>query len=83
MRKIREEVGARGGRAISRGAMYATVSRLERKGLLKRGAYRIGAGGQQQQNFRVTDEGLDRLRTADRRMQRMRLGLEAILEAKS
>ena len=61
--------------------MYATVSRLERKGLLKRGARQAGAGGQQQQNFEVTEEGLNRLRTAHRRLQRMRMGLEAILDA--
>ena len=82
VRRIREEVANRGGRSISRGAMYATVSRLERKGLLQRGERHLGAGGQQQQNFDVTEEGLTRLRTAHQRLQRMRSGLETILDAK-
>ncbi|MEM1177286.1 MAG: PadR family transcriptional regulator [Acidobacteriota bacterium] len=83
VRQIREEVATRGERSISRGAMYATVSRLEKKGLLRRGAHEVGAGGQQLQPFEVTGEGLARLRATHRRLRRMRSGLESILDAES
>jgi DNA-binding PadR family transcriptional regulator len=81
VQRIREEVGARGGRRLSRGATYTTLSRMEGKGLLKLGVREPAQGGRAVNHFELTDEGLATLRTAQRRLSRMRDGLESILES--
>lgn len=78
--RIREEVAQRGGRALSRGATYATVARLERKGFLSISVEDPGAGGRPLHHFSVTKRGLETLRTAQQHLVRMRAGLESILE---
>jgi PadR family transcriptional regulator, regulatory protein PadR len=78
--RIREEVAKRGGRALSRGATYATVGRLERKGLLSLSIKDPGAGGRPMHHFSVTKRGLETLRTAQQHLIRMRAGLESILK---
>jgi PadR family transcriptional regulator, regulatory protein PadR len=78
--RIREEIAERGGRALSRGATYATVARLERKGLLSLTIEEGGAGGRPVHHCRVTKRGLETLRTAQQHLVRMRAGLEAILK---
>ncbi len=80
VRRIREEVADRGGRPISRGAMYATVSRLEKKGFLKRDSQEAEQG-RTQHHFEVTRQGLATLRTAQRYLTQMRAGLESILDS--
>jgi DNA-binding PadR family transcriptional regulator len=79
--RIREEVARRGGRALSRGATYATVGRLERKGFLSLNTKVPAAGGRPMHHFTVTKSGLETLRTAQRHLIRMRAGMESILEA--
>jgi DNA-binding PadR family transcriptional regulator len=78
--RIREEVANHGGRALSRGATYATVARLERKGLLSLTNEDPGAGSRPTHHFTVTKRGLETLRTAQQHMARMRAGLESILK---
>lgn len=79
--RIRSEVAERGGRELSRGAMYATLSRLERKGFLEVGTPEPVAGQRARHHFTLTDEGLTALRTAHQNLARMRAGLESIVEA--
>jgi PadR family transcriptional regulator, regulatory protein PadR len=83
VRRIRSEVAKRGGRELSRGATYATVNRLERKGFLALDVEEPEDGGRARYHFEVTREGLEALRTAQRRLSRMRAGLESILDARS
>ena len=71
----------RGGRELSRGATYATVSRLERKGFLAHIIEEPSGGGRAKHYFEVTTEGLETLRTAQRYLTSMREGLESILDA--
>lgn len=80
-RRIQEEVARRGGRQLSRGATYATVSRLERKGFLALSIKEPSGGGRAKHYFEVTEDGLGTLRTAQRYVIRMRAGLESILDA--
>ena len=81
VRRIREEIGKRGGRRLSRGATYATVSRLQRKGFLALHATRAASADRAEHRFEVTSEGLETLRIAQRHLNRMRVGLESILDA--
>jgi DNA-binding PadR family transcriptional regulator len=81
VRRIREEIGERGGRRLSRGATYATVSRLERKGLLTLHVKQAVSGGRADHRFEVTSQGLETLRTAQAHFDCMRAGLESILDA--
>ena len=81
VRRIRHEVGHRGGRELSRGATYATLSRLERKGFLEVGTEEPAAGGRAEHRFAITKKGLETLRTAQRYLAQMRAGLESILDA--
>ena len=79
---IRDEVATRGGRQLSRGATYATLSRLGRKGFLEPlRRPETATSGRATNHFQVTEEGLAVLRTAQRNLLRMRSGLEAILDA--
>ena len=78
--RIREEIAERGGRPLSRGATYATVARLERKGLLSLSIKDPGAGARPMHHFSVTKKGLETLRTAQQHLIRMRAGLESILK---
>ena len=82
-RRIREVVGTTGGRAISRGALYATLSRLVRKAYLDQAVRDPGEGGRVAQHFAVSDLGLTVLRTSQARLHRMRVGLERVLELPS
>jgi len=78
---IRDEIEARSGRGVARGAVYVTLDRLETKGLL---ASRLdGApperGGHPRRYFRVTQAGLSHLRHSLSALDRMRAGLEPLL----
>ena len=83
VRRIREEIAERGGRRLSRGALYATLSRLERKGLLGVSVRQPNEVGRAIHHFELTREGLATLRTAQLHLSRMRAGLESILEPSS
>lgn len=80
---IRDEVATRAGRELSRGATYATVSRLERKGFLDRPIESGEASGAGPHLFTVTEDGLETLRHAHARLARMQNGLEDVLGATS
>ena len=78
---IREEIERRSGRAVSRGAVYITLERLEEKGLLSSSSGEASAarGGRPKRLFRVTAYGLRSVRHSLAQMKRMHAGLEALL----
>ena len=80
-RRIRDEVANRGGRELTRGATYATLSRLERKRFLEVSTKEPDVGGRAKHHFTLTEEGLATLRMAQGNLARMRAGLESILDA--
>ncbi len=78
---IAAELEGKAGRRVSRGALYATLERLEAKGWIR---WQIGApgedrGGYRKRVFDLTDEGIATLRVARRAMQAMARGLEDVL----
>ena len=79
-RRVREEVGERGGRELSRGATYATLRRLEQKGFLQVVEEGEVSGGRPAHRFELTEVGLETLREAQRNLAKMRAGLEYILD---
>jgi len=79
---VRDDIASRTGRAVARGAVYVTLDRLESKGLL---ASRLDdatpeRGGHRRRYFKVTALGLKRVRHALTMVERMRAGLEPILD---
>jgi PadR family transcriptional regulator PadR len=69
------------GRPVSRGALYSTLDRLERKGLIE---WRIEASsadreGHQKRRFAVTEKGLVALRASRQMLLTLWDGLEEIL----
>lgn len=78
---IRDEIEARTGRRLTRGAIYTALRRLEAKGFL---ATRLGEptperGGRAKRFLRVTGAGMAELRTATRDLDRMRAGIDHLL----
>jgi DNA-binding PadR family transcriptional regulator len=74
---VREEIAARAGRQVARGAVYVTLDRLEAKGLL---ASRLGQASHVRDHkpkrlFRVAPAGLRALRRATQVFNRMQAGL--------
>ena len=78
---IREEIERRSGRAVSRGAVYITLDRLEDKGLLvSRAAPATGKrGGRQKRVFKVTHHGTAAIKRSIALVSQMRKGLEPLL----
>ena len=79
---IREEIEARTGRSVARGALYTALERLEAKRCLKS---RMGEplserGGRSRRYFSVTPAGLSALRSARAALLRLWKGLESTLE---
>jgi PadR family transcriptional regulator PadR len=82
---IRAEIERRGGRAASISAVYTTLDRLERKGLVRS---RIGAptpqrGGKRKRHYELLAPGVRALRQSHDTLKRMTDGLEGILEPSS
>jgi PadR family transcriptional regulator len=79
---ILDEIQQRTGRAVVRGAVYVTLDRLEDKGLvasrLDRGTPE--RGGHPRRFFKVTTPGLGALRHSLAMLERMRAGLEPLLD---
>ena len=77
---VRQEIETRTGRDVSLGAIYATLSRLETKGLVKSRAGEPTAerGGRAKRLFRVTAHGLRSVNEAQRVLTRMLDGLESV-----
>ena len=80
---IRDEIEARGERDVSFGAVYATLRRLEKKGLVETelGDPEPVAGGRARKLVRLTADGLDAVRRSQARLARMSEGLSAVLES--
>lgn len=81
---IRKELETRARRSVSRGAFYATLDRLERKGFVKWRAMppTDSRGGLPQRRFEVTPAGVRTLRSARETLLSMWQGLDAVLEVR-
>jgi PadR family transcriptional regulator len=80
---IREEIEARTGRSVARGALYTALERLESKRCLQS---RMSAplperGGRSRRYFVVTPAGLAAIRASRRRLLSLWQGLEGTLES--
>jgi DNA-binding PadR family transcriptional regulator len=78
---IRDEIERRTGRAVTRGAVYITLDRLEEKGLLasKPGDSVPSRGGRPRRLFHVTAPGVRSVKHAVAMLTRMHKGLEPLL----
>lgn len=72
----------RAGRDISRGALYSSLDRLERKGFLtwKVEESTPERGGHPSRVFSLTEPGLEALREHQRALRRLADGLEEVLQ---
>ena len=79
---VLKELGERGGRNVSPGALFATIDRLEGKGLVDSslGDPTPGRGGKRKRFLEVTPAGISALRDARNAWSRMSEGLEEVLE---
>jgi PadR family transcriptional regulator PadR len=78
---IARELDAQADRALSRGALYTSLDRLEIKGLVR---WRLEAGGPERQSlpkrvYTVSARGIAALRSSQRILRRMWRGLDHIL----
>jgi DNA-binding PadR family transcriptional regulator len=79
------KVEAETGRAVSRGALYTTLDRLEDKGLVR---WKIAVGGAERgrlprRTYALTAKGLIAIRAATAALERMTRGLGHILKTPS
>jgi PadR family transcriptional regulator, regulatory protein PadR len=75
---IRDEIEARTGRAVSPGAIYTALDRLERRGLVRS---RLGdptaeRGGKRKRHYRLTARGADAIAHAHSTIAQMARGLK-------
>lgn len=79
---VAAELEARAGRTLSRGALYATLDRLEAKGLLEWDVEdeATGSGGHRRRRFRLTAEGVGEMARAREAWRRLFEGLDGMLE---
>ena len=77
---IVQELEARTGRSVAPAAVYVTLRRLEKRGLVtsEMVAPQPGEGGRARRVFTVTNEAIRLLRTARRELDRLWDGLEAL-----
>jgi DNA-binding PadR family transcriptional regulator len=75
---VRDEIGARTGRTPTRGAVYVTLERLERKGYLdsRLGEPVAERGGRPRRYYRVRPSGVRALEESWSALSRMWQGLE-------
>jgi PadR family transcriptional regulator PadR len=75
--RVRQAIEERGGRRVSMGAVYATLGRLEERGLLRsrQSAPVPVRGGRSRKLYDPTAEGREALSTATRMLLRMMEGL--------
>ena len=78
---VREEIEARTGKRLTRGAIYTTLARLEKKAYLDStvGPPTPMRGGKAKRFYSVSELGMESLRSSTRVMEQMRAGLEALL----
>ena len=77
---IVEEIESRTGREVTRAAVYVTLTRLEKRGLL---SSRMGdptpeRGGKAKRYFRVEPEAIERIKESKEALVRMWEGIEVI-----
>lgn len=79
---VRREIERRAGRGTSRGAVYATLERLEKKDLLESelGDPVPERGGKARRYYRATEPGLLAVRRSHAMHEAMIAGLEPVLE---
>jgi DNA-binding PadR family transcriptional regulator len=79
---VRDEIHARTGRPLARGAVYVTLDRLEEKHLVvsRFDEASPARGGHPKRFFRVTPAGLRELRHSLSMLARMQAGLESVLK---
>ncbi len=79
---VRREIERRTGRGMSRGAVYVTLERLEKKGLLASALEEPVAerGGKARRYYRPTRRGVAAVRHAHAVHEAMVAGLEPVLE---
>jgi PadR family transcriptional regulator PadR len=75
---VRREIEERTGRALSIGAVYATLERLQTKGYVRSfiGEPTALRGGRAKRLFRIESEGERALRTTQETMRKMTVGLK-------
>jgi PadR family transcriptional regulator PadR len=79
---VRREIEKRVGRNLSIGAVYATLDRLEAKGLVSStiGEPTSARGGRAKRHFRIAAAGARALKTSDDAIRRMSAGLKRTWE---
>lgn len=78
---VRSEIERRAQRVVARGAVYVTLDRLEAKGLLSSRLDEIRAdGARSRRSYRISGKGMRALRRALGAVERMRQGLEPLLD---
>ena len=75
---IRREIEERTGRDVSIGALYATLARLEDKGMLRSGSTepKPVPGGRARKLYHLTPSGVDAVQRATAMVDRLRDGLD-------
>ena len=81
--RITEEITERSGREVSRGALYVTFDRLEKKGLIESryGDPSDTRGGRRRRYVKATRQGMEALRESRQALMGLWRGLEADLDA--
>lgn len=79
---IREEIESRTGRSISRGAVYVTLDRLVRKGLLRTlmSEPTAARGGKAKRLYRVSPSGLAAIRESQMMLSEMLRGVGPLVD---
>jgi len=77
---VRQEIDGRTGRDVSIGAVYATLDRLEAKGLVRSRAGEATAerGGRAKKHFHVTPKGVAAINRTHEALRRMTADLKAV-----
>lgn len=80
---VRNEISARTGVELSRGAMYVTLSRLEERGLVVSalGEPTAERGGKAKRCFTVTLSGRNALRDSHLALRQMSEGIESLINS--
>ena len=80
--EVRQELEVVADRAVSKGAFYITLNRLEEKGYLTWEVREPTEARSRlpQRHFEVTPDGLDQLRRSRKTLQRLWSGLEHVLD---
>lgn len=73
------------GRTVSRGALYTTLNRLEKKGLVRwqvepASSDSVGRGAYLKRRFELTEEGMEALRVTQEALSNLARGLERTIE---